>query len=59
MNVQIGHVSAILAHLGNIALRVGRNLKFDPQTESLVGDEEAGRYLRREYREPWVVRDEV
>ena len=58
-SIQVGHMSAILAHLGNIALRVGRDLKFDPQTESLVGDEEAGRYLRREYREPWMVRDEV
>lgn len=49
-DIEIGHLSAALAHLGNLASRVGRELRFDPATESLDGDPEASRLLRREYR---------
>jgi predicted dehydrogenase len=55
-DVEIGHLSASLCHLGNIATRLGRTLTFDPKTEKITGDEEAGRLLRREYREEhWAV----
>jgi hypothetical protein len=49
-DVEIGHRSAILCHLGNIARWVGRRLKWDPETETFPGDEEANRYLDRERR---------
>lgn len=49
----IGHLSTSLCHLGNIATRLGRSLKFDPQTEHVVGDAEADGLVRREYREHW------
>ncbi|MBN1817492.1 MAG: Gfo/Idh/MocA family oxidoreductase [Sedimentisphaerales bacterium] len=49
-DIEAGHLSATLAHLGNIATRVGRILHFDPQTESVVDDEEAGQLVRRRYR---------
>ena len=48
-----GHLSTSLCHLGNIATRLGRSLKFDPKTEHVVGDAEADALVRREYREHW------
>ena len=48
-----GHLSTSLCHLGNIATRLGRSLTFDPKTEQIVGDEEANRLVRREYRDHW------
>jgi predicted dehydrogenase len=53
-DVEEGHLSATLAHLGNIACRVGRTLRFDPQTEQIVGDDEAAKLVRREYRDHWA-----
>ncbi len=53
--VETGHTSSALAHLGNIAYRTGRILRFDPVDEVFVGDPEANRYLTREYREPYVM----
>lgn len=55
-DIEIGHLSTSLAHLGNIATRVGRVLHFEPKTEQFAGDEEASRLLRRTYREGhWAV----
>jgi hypothetical protein len=48
-----GHLSTSLCHLGNIATRLGRSLKFDPESEQIVGDDEANALVRREYREHW------
>ena len=48
--IQEGHLSALLCHLGNIAYRTGRRLLFDPNSETFPGDDEANRYLGREYR---------
>jgi len=52
-DIAIGHVASSLTHLGNIAWRVSRKLRFDPGTQSFPGDEEANRLLTRTYREPW------
>jgi predicted dehydrogenase len=60
--VEEGHISCTLLHLGNVAYRLGRTLKFDPATESVIGDEEANLLLRdgdRGYREPYVVPEKV
>ncbi len=48
-DVEIGHLSTRLCHLGNIAHRVGRKLTFDAATESFGGDAEANALLSREY----------
>jgi len=48
-----GHLTSSLCHLGNIATRLGRALVFNPQTEQIVGDNEANAFVRREYREHW------
>ena len=47
--IEIGHLSTRLCHLGNIAHRVGRKLTFDAATESFGGDAEANALLGREY----------
>jgi predicted dehydrogenase len=48
-DVEIGHLSTRLCHLGNIAHRVGRKLTFDAASESFPGDTEANALLAREY----------
>jgi predicted dehydrogenase len=52
-DVEIGHRSATVCHLGNLTLYLGRKLNWNPQTEQFEGDEEANRHLLRPYREPW------
>jgi predicted dehydrogenase len=55
-DIEMGHRAATLAHLGNIAVRVGRALTFDPVKEQIVGDPEANAQVRRAYREGhWAV----
>ncbi len=49
-DITAGHLSATCVHLANIAARVGRVLHFDPKTEQIVGDEEAAKLVRRQYR---------
>jgi hypothetical protein len=49
-DIEEGHVSALMCHLGNIAYRTGRRLLFDARTETFPGDDEANRYLGRAYR---------
>ena len=52
-DVEEGHRSATMCHLGNIATRLGRSLRWDADKESCVGDAEANRWLSRPYRKPW------
>jgi predicted dehydrogenase len=49
----VGHLSASLCHLGNIATRLGRSLDFDPVREQVLNDPEANALVRREYRDHW------
>jgi predicted dehydrogenase len=50
-DIEEGHKSALLCHLANISYRTGRRLVFDAETETFPGDNEANRYLGREYRQ--------
>src|SRR5262249_24475407 len=36
-----GHRSATVCHLGNISIRTGRKITWDPAKEQIVGDKEA------------------
>jgi hypothetical protein len=55
-DVEIGHLSASLCHLGNIATRLGRRLQFDAAQEKFIGDEEANALVTRKYRDGhWAV----
>jgi len=51
-----------MMHLANASYRLGRTLNFNPDTQEVIGDEEAARLLRdgdRGYRPPFVVPQEV
>ena len=52
--VEIGHRSVSVCHLGVLALRLGRKLKWDPAKEEFVGDKDANKWVAREQRKPWT-----
>jgi hypothetical protein len=54
-DIEEGHYSTLLAHYGNLAYRVGRRLRIDPNTEGFVDDREANALVKRRYRAPWVI----
>ena len=53
-DIEVGHLSSSLSHLGNIATRVMKTIRFDPKNETVVGDEETNKLVTREYREHWA-----
>ena len=55
VEIEDGHYSSALCHLGNIAYRLGRTVNFDPVEETFDDDDEANLMLSRDYREPFVV----
>lgn len=52
-DVEIGHSSTTTPHLGNIALRLGRQIRWDSQQEKVIDDAEANSLLQHKYRSPW------
>ena len=59
-DIEEGHMSTVLCHLGNISYRVGcRKLQFDAASETFGDDKEANRLVKRTYRKPWVVPEKV
>ncbi len=52
---EVAHRSASVGHLGVIAIETGHRIKWDPATETIIGDPEAERLLSRSYRKPWVL----
>jgi hypothetical protein len=53
--IEIGHRSATICHLANIAMWLKRKLRWDPVAEQFIGDEAANRMLHRANRAPWSV----
>jgi len=53
------HYSTLLCHYGNIAYRTGRRLHIDPKTEGFIDDDEANALVKRTYRDPWAIPEEV
>jgi len=51
--VEQAHRSVTVCHLGNIAMQLGRRIRWDPAAEKIIGDEQAGRMLTRPVRSPW------
>jgi predicted dehydrogenase len=51
--VEIGHRSATVCHLGNIAIRTGKKISWDPGKEEIVGDANLAKGVSRPYRDPW------
>jgi predicted dehydrogenase len=52
-NLEVGHHISTVAHLGNIALRTGHKVSWDPAQERVVGDEVADRLVSVDYQRPW------
>ena len=59
-DIEVGHLSSSLCHLGNIVARLGRAIRFEPKSEQILEDNEANLMLSRSYRENhWAVPGEV
>jgi predicted dehydrogenase len=54
-DVEEGHLTATMCHLGNIATRLSRSLNWDAAKEEFIGDKEANQMLSRTYRKPWTL----
>jgi len=51
--IEEGHKSTLLCHLGNIAFRTGRTLNLDPANGTIRDDPTAAALWSREYRPGW------
>lgn len=47
--------SDIICHLCDISIRTGRKIAWDPEKETIVGDEEAAKQMKRPMRAPWTL----
>jgi len=52
-DIEVAHRTVTVCHLGNIAYWTGRPLKWNPETEQVVGDADIARWLDRPKRAPW------
>jgi len=52
---EIGHRCASLCHMGNIAMRLGRKLRWDPVKEEFLDDAKANAMRSRPVRAPWTL----
>ena len=52
-HAEAAHHSAAIMHLANIAIRVGRKIRYDPVKEQVIGDDEANRLVNPPMRAPW------
>jgi predicted dehydrogenase len=53
--IEQAHRSISIAHLGNISLRLGRDLRWDPKQERVLDDDVANQMLSRPMRKPWAI----
>lgn len=51
--IEEGHKSTLLCHLGNIAHRTGRTVNCSPEDGHILDDDEAMSYWKREYEPGW------
>ncbi len=54
-DVEIGRLSTTICHLGNICSRLGRDIHFDPKTETFGDDKQANALLTKDYRPPYTL----
>jgi myo-inositol 2-dehydrogenase / D-chiro-inositol 1-dehydrogenase len=55
LNESNAHRSCTLVNMAKIAVQLGRSLRFDPDTETFIGDREADRLVRQPMRAPWRI----
>lgn len=58
-DVEIGHLSTRLCHLGNIAQRTGKRLAFDSAKENFPGEADANALLARDYSNRFAMPTQV
>jgi len=54
-DVEIGHRTASVCHLSAISERLNRTIRWDPETETILGDAEASKWLDRPRRAPYTL----
>ena len=54
-NIDSAVQSDFMSHLGDIAIRTGRKIQWEPEKETIVGNESAARMMHRALRAPWTV----
>ncbi len=54
-DVEIGHRTATVCNIGNIAYQLNRPLKWNPHKEEFINDNDANALTTREMRKEWVV----
>jgi predicted dehydrogenase len=52
---EVGHRSISVGLLGEIAMLTGRKIRWNPETEEIIGDPGASALLGRSYRQPWTL----
>ena len=55
LNEQNGYRSCTIVNIGLVALKLGRNLRFDPVKQEFIGDEEANKLIFPPMRAPWII----
>jgi predicted dehydrogenase len=55
LNEENGHRSCTVVNMGIIAVRLGRNLKFDPVKQQFIDDDGANRLINQPMRQPWTI----
>jgi len=53
--VEQGHYATTLGNVSDICLRLGRKLRWDPQQDAFLGDDEANQMRMRAERSPWTI----
>jgi predicted dehydrogenase len=53
-DIESAHRSSCLPMLAMLSWKAGRSIQWDAEKEEIIGDPEASKLLRREYRAPWV-----
>jgi hypothetical protein len=53
-DIEEGHISTACCILANLSDELGRPVRYDPKTRSIIGDAAATQRLTRAYRAPWV-----
>jgi len=53
LNEENGHRSCTLVNLGKTAVQLGRPLRFDPDKQLFIDDEQANRFINQPMRAPW------
>ena len=52
-DIEIGHRSTNMSLLGMLSMKLGRSVRWDGESETILDDPEANKLLKRKYRGPW------